>query len=403
MPVTLLTFVAMTAIQLATLFAMAPSRLIGDESEYAFGAPHVSGQSLWIRVPLQGWLVRLFGRAIRLPDAGGGRLFSGCCAIAAATLATGYVEQTQGIWPALITAAILLLSVERAVLAIHLWPDSFLSLLILLFALLLQNLTPALAPWLAVVAVVAFAVRVDNAALFPIAIVAPFAGLLDQSLASALIPVAITAIGIGALCLRSRILFDSWLPDTTFGFNVAVARRDIGQPGATTDRLMSETIRERRGDTPRAPQDGPILPRAIAAFLIRLKTVLGAETFISQQLIARGAVSYRRSRLLTGPSPLAVLLRHAFSAALALLLVTAAQAPGRLLIVFGVFVFIYSFVQTRSRYRVALIPLQAVIVGTALPEAIGTFASGGGISPLSIGLLLALGTLLWFVPARREI
>jgi len=403
MPVTLLTLGLTIAFQLAALIALAPSRLVGDEAEYAFGGAGGGAHPLWIRVPLQGWLVRLFDRTVRLPNVGGGRMFSGCCAIAAATLATGYVEHSHGSWAALITAAILIVSVERAVLAIHLWPDSFLSLLLLLFALLLQDPTTATAPWLAVIASLAFAIRVDNAALVPVAVLAPLVMLPQQAPGAVLFPAAIVAVAIGALCLRSRLLFDSWLPDTTFAFNLAVARRDIAQPNATVDTLMSETARARRDTAAPAPRGRKRWSRAVSTFLIRLKTILGPETFVAQQLVARGVVGYRRSGLLTPPSPLAALLKHGFTVTVALLLLSLTRAPDGLLFVFGTFVFVYSFVQTRSRYRVALLPLLAVIVGTALPGTVEALASGGGVPLLSVAALLALAALLWAVPARREI
>ena len=122
-PVTLLTVLIAFASQIWAFVRLNPQTCFGDEVEYLTGCPpRRCGDPAWVRVPLWGWAIRAC-RSVWHDRPAAPRLLNCAVTIASVALATGFAEAVGGPIAALLTAAMLLLSAERVLLALHLWPD----------------------------------------------------------------------------------------------------------------------------------------------------------------------------------------------------------------------------------------------------------------------------------------
>jgi len=389
MPVTLICLALGAALQLALLRRLAPSALVGDENEYALPADRLP-LAAWVRVPLHRGLMQA---AIRLwpsaPAVHGARLFVGVQALAALGLVTGYAEVRWGALPAALAGALLLLSLERAILALHLWPDTAIGLCWLAAALLVGRDDSAAALALAAVGGVALGLRIEGAALCAVAVAQPLAQgePSDAALAAAL------CSGVAALYMAwNRHLSGRWQLDSTIGFNLRVARIDAATPTSPVAETMRRALAQ-TGAAPRSPAR-----RHLTRLAARLRALLGPETFVTQALLQTGAARYgggwRPDRPLV-----ALALRHWFSLSMGLtLLLLPFAAPGRAALL-GLAALVYALLVVRSRYRMALMPLMALICAEGLhaaqPDPQGWLAGLTGV------LLLAL--VLWRAPRTDEI
>ncbi|MEQ9259946.1 MAG: hypothetical protein RIG84_12710 [Roseovarius sp.] len=362
-----------------------PQTPVGDEKEY-LGAR----QTLWVRVPLQGWLMRAAARLTPQRRDLGGRWLTGLLSALSVAGATLWVASEAGPGPALVTALTLLLSVERAVLALHLWPDIAMGALLLAFTWCVQLPSPVAA---AVVAALAFGLRIEGLALCVWAAAMPFFGtgmLTPAILSPAAFAPAMIGLGALAVCTVSGGLRTGiWRPDTTFAFNLRAASSSARNPDAPVGQVMLETMREtRQGAARPGLKTVPAILRDIPR---RMRNVLGAESFLRHNVLGRNLATYgpAHARLFSGPVGAGLhwgFTATAFATAVVLPLQSApviAALLGGCLIYGGLF--------TRSRYRMALLPLMAVALGLGVdrlgdrPE----LALAGLAGALALSLLIS--------------
>lgn len=343
---------------------LAPARLVGDESEYLAVSLGQRADGLWIRVPLFRailWPVRVSPLSPRLFMSGLNALVCGA--------AVTYSGHLAGPLAAAVTAVLLCSSLERALLSCHVWPDTLMGgVLLLLAAILGQAETPV--DWALAGSVIALAVliRIDFTALVltgtgliltsPSLEMASLAGLLGP-------PVTVLL----ATTLHNGLRWSVWAPDTTLAFNLRVARIELGAPPGTPiatlmraaaagRNSLSDTAHHRIGSH-------RLLPRIGLRLIRRVQTLIGAETFCSQALLTANAPGYRTdSRIRSSRLARLIIRYHFLAVGLALIVSWPILDPTAGLVIVTMAA-VFSLVQTRSRYRMALLPVMAVFLPAA--------------------------------------
>jgi hypothetical protein len=394
---------ALAAGQSLVLFRrLAPGRLVGDEAEYT-GVWH---DPLWVRVPAYGLLIRTLMRLARilglrarrgpLRVARMGNIALAGAGVGVAVLVAG---QAGGPLGGALAALFLLTSVERALLAIHFWPEPLLGLLLLAYVLLAGD-TGAPAAGLAAVSGLAVLVRLDALALSAAAVGLALLGV-GQTLAPTLLG---QGAGLALATLWNWRRHGVAAPDTTLIYNLAVWRRDRAQPGLATEMLQRDaglTLRQ-RGPVPpalAAPRRG----WPVAAAIARYATLLGRETFLSQRMLdpARDLGRYRPGQRDRLRARLGMVLGWGTTAQFVLAALLLPILPVTLVVPVAATLVVAGLVATRSRYRVTVLPTLAA----GLAMALAGLASGEiALASLWPGGLAAAG--LWAfiagVPARPE-
>jgi len=212
------------AVQAVLLLRLMPGRLIGDEKDYV-GAD-VATRDLWVRVPLHRIMMRAVDRLVPGPAFPGPRVLNALISVLSVGVAVAFVETNAGAVAACVTGLLLLISLERAILALHLWPDIAIGLIIAAVALLWAHPSPSNAVWAAGVASVGFALRVECAVLVVLTAILPFA-VPDVAGLHQVAPGLVALCGVVLLSLYARIHRGTWWPDTTLFFNLAVARTEL--------------------------------------------------------------------------------------------------------------------------------------------------------------------------------
>lgn len=377
------------------LHRLRPARLIGDEQEYAQAVPPPMP---WVRVPLNRFVMRGAVRVTGGSDPLGARVASSVIATLVLGLAVGWVELRAGPFAALIVALVLLTSIERALLALHLWPDTALGGLWLAAALLMAPGGAQAAPHVALIGGIAMGLRIDGLAICVLAVGVGLifeGGGLEPALLAGLI-----AAGFGiAYLVWNRIMTGRWVLDSTIGFNLSVFHADAAGRFDSINQVMRHVATGRRdGRGTGAARHSPVvILRRLAA---RLRLLFGSETFLSQTVVAQDGAGYRDSGgALRHPFAVALLRWH-FPILGLVTLPVLPSLPGPWLFVAALISVILCLLVTRSRYRMALLPLLAV----SAVEGWRSVLEAGSISGLwSGGLLLALfGVILTTAPRLRE-
>lgn len=384
------------SLQIRLWRTLRPQNLVGDEHEYGFPAKPTSTLP-FVRVPGQRWFVVFSAMILPGRNAIGARILTSAISLLTLGMATLHVETNFGPGPAIATALVFLLSIERAVLALHLWPDIAMGLLWLGTALLMaRHSADSLLP-LAIIAAVALILRIDGLAIGVVATI--FACTLDDvSLAARLTPLSFCLATALIIILYHRLTKGQWTLDSTLRFNLAVARNETALKTASLSKLMRYTSIATRD------QSAPLSwnwSRLAWDFARRLKSLMGPDTFVSQNLLLTNKPAYANTGvILAAPRKLAN-LRFGFSASFGAMLMFVFFVPSALLVVLAVTVLVFGAVQTRSRYRMGMLPLVAVILGTGL----GGFLQSASVTGLSAGAILALLFVLLMVvlPERQEI
>jgi hypothetical protein len=387
---------------LALLLLLAPRRLTGDEREYA----RADKPRHWVRVPGYGAFVRACMRLSRSAGAAPpgarafpARLINGAVGAGAVGLAVYAAGALGGALAAGLAALLLLVSVERALLAVHLWPDTLLGLAVLAFALLSMQSGPEAFAGIALVVGLSVAIRIDSLVLLPAAAILAFLGG-PQGLAPSLIGAAV-ALVLATFYNRAR--FGVSAPDTTFAYNAAVWVHDRAAQDAPTEALQRAAGATLRGDGVAPARPDVRLRDRLAGLTARLATLLGRETFLSDRLLDRtgNLARYRPGGQRRVRRWLGLALRWTTTVQMLLAVAVLPQTDPALAVPLGLGLTASALVATRSRYRVAYLPVMAVATAVALA---GLVEGGIAVSALSAGGLaaLALAVFLAAIPARRE-
>ncbi|AXS42017.1 hypothetical protein [Breoghania sp. L-A4] len=289
----------------------------------------------------------------------------------------------------------------------HLWPDILLGFWLLLFSVILQRTgTPADIVCLGTIAALGFATRVDFAAL-------PLFGAVYW-IAQGADPVTVSAGVIGPTVAVAALLsvvngrrHGIWAPDTTVLFNLRVAATELRHPQASTGALMRMTVKshaDRLGSRgPDTAAGAPLAPPCRRARLVpglwfrRLITLTGQETFVRHTLIQMSAAGYApiASRLVA--QLIDTNLRLWFPVLCGAFVLYGRQMPAATVALVAVMIALQSLVQTRSRYRMAVLPVIAANVAAA--------AWGDGLAAANAQDIVMSGivmALLICVPPRPE-
>ena len=389
------TFCLAAAVQVVTYLYLHPKALVGDEAEYAADSPP---KTPWIRVPGQRWLIRGAMQIAGDRLDRHGRWATGLISSLGVAIAVTYVAYFAGGWAAVWTLILFLLVGERAVLALHLWPDIAIGVLALCAVLLMQSATPVAFVGLGVVAALALCLRIEMAALGGVAAVAPFVGSLPVGWDSFL-PAMIVLAMAAALANSARRAHGTWLFDTSFSFNLAIEHAAALQPSHSTHALMKATSQRKAFNSP-APKAAPI-PARIMQVLTRLRVLLGAESFVTQGLLTNNRPEYRTRFVLGGFRAEFFLLQYGFTAIFMLFCTLSLRMPVIVLGSVWVGIFLYAGLQTRSRYRMVLLPTMILGIGLGLGDVFRT----GLDRDLLLGAALAVicAALLILAPKRAEI
>lgn len=383
------------ALQFCVLSSLRPMHLIGDEHEYGRADPPAMP---WVRVPLNRFVMRAAIRVSGRPDHMAARAVNGVFAAIGVGLAVGWTEYQAGPFSALAVAGILLISVERALLAMHLWPDTALGVLWLAAAILFDQDRADLAPMMAVIGGLALGLRVDGLAISALAIVA---GVLagGGGIAQALPACLITAGFIAVYTAWNRARSGHWILDSTIGFNLSVFRNDATGRFDSIGQVMrhvrvarsSGQVAQARLRTPAA-----LLPRILA----RLRLLLGPETFLSEVVMRENAGGYRQGHALLRNPALRGVLRWHFPILMALTLFTLPGQPGARAVMIALPILVFSLLVTRSRYRMALLPMMAVFAAEGVQMML--FAPTGRALVIGTLLMALFAALLRAAPRLRE-
>lgn len=405
LPLLLLALFALAA-HLAVLFALRPRRPIGDEGEYLqrgrWPDPHRPVR--YLRVPLVPALFRFASLCSAQPE--NGLRFAGALLGAFAVTLVALAGSLGGSPLAgLLGAGLMLLWIERLLLAAHLWPDTLLCVLHAAALCLLQlEPTPLVAGALGLVLALACLTRIEQLALAPgllavLVLADPGRTGLGALLLLLLAPTAFALFAWSAVAWRR---YRIPLPDTTWLFNLRILDRQLDEDrrGAiAVERsikalLREEGTRDAGGSLVRRLLRRPL--GLLASLLRRLAASFGPDTFVDARLLpphgaAYPAMSERSARTwrlaLRASFPLLALpglWAIGVSGAAPLWLLAAAPVLLALVVV-----------HFRSRYRLVLMPwlaLAAAQAALALPARPPSMADWGGLAAV---LLLALALMRW--------
>ncbi len=399
-------------VQAVLLIRLRPRRLVGDEGEYVNTANRTLKNRVWLRVPLFAGIPWLAGQLSADHQVTGARIIVSLISATAVGLASWYACREAGPFAGLFAGLALVFSIERAVLSIHLWPDTALGLCLLLFSIFLgagSGLYFGIV--LGAVAAAGFLTRFDFFILTPFAAIATIVDGPPSvwSLAAITGP---TLLAASLLTLRNGRVHGIWAPDTTWAFNLRVAVLEANQPGGTIDVLMAAAARQVEDPGVRDDHRAPLRhfasitcgrPLAVLAQVLqRLHTLMGPETFVSETLIDQSRAGYRPLPN-GGATRFALINLKAWVPVVFLLFIAVSpMLEPALLALVALVVATQVVAQTRSRYRMALLPLLAA------QSAVGLAARADPDRPtagLIASVALALVMAVWFVvrAPRREV
>ena len=374
-------------LQRMLLNGLKPQKLVGDESEYLRLANGKRDNTLWVRVPLGAAPLWFFRRWPIARQTTAGRAVISFVSSVTVGLTTWFAFRAGGPAAALTAGTLALLCVERGVLAIHLWSDIGLGLWLLLLSEVMRNASslPDMAMIGGIVAV-GVLTRIDFLAAWGVAIL--FAVFQDTALWPTICFVAgPTVIAVAGLTLLHGMRHGVWAPDTSLLFNISVAVTEARHPEMTTQDLMHTTVaRRRQGQSVFVPSDSKSevwLGPALYLLLRRLVVLLGPETFVRHNLLNKRLAGYRPFHLSLKHGGTGANLSFWFSAVFLAFLLLSSQITLEISLLVMAVVMTQAAVQTRSRYRMSLLPVLATNVAIAVWS--------GGISAFSwSGLALGM-------------
>ena len=380
-------------LQGALLTNLRPSRLVGDEAEYTCAPSDHPHAALWVRVPLFAAMIR---GALRLGPSGPRRLTSALAAVTVG-VTVWQVAVAAGPLAGLVGAMLLLFSFERAILSLHLWPDTAMGLCWLVAVICITVPFTHGATGLALIGALALGLLIEGAALWGLGFVAPW--LVPG-------PVPALALVITTLAPLLYILWNGlgtgvWRLDTTIGFNTAAMRADAATQADTVAGVMRQTVQSRREPAPTERPPWPSLRSLLGRLTARLRLLLGPETFATEVLIGAERAGYQPNHWLGRSRLAATLLRHGFTTLFAANLIVLPLAPPLSVLALVGAIGIYALLVTRSRYRMALLPLVVVQTVTGWTQVITD-----GPSPavaLGVAVLVGFGVLLIRAPRLSEV
>ncbi len=403
LPLLLVALLALAA-HLAVLVALRPRRPIGDEGEYLQRGrwPDPHRPLRYLRVPLVPALIKLTTRISVQPEERlrlAGALL-GALAVTLVALAGWLGGSLAG---GLIGAGLMLLWVERLLLAAHLWPDTLLCVLHAAALCLLQlEATPTVAGALGLVLALACLTRIEQLALAPGLLVVVILAGPDRIELCALLLLAPAAFALLAWSAMAWRRYRIPLPDTTWLFNLRILDRQLGEDrqgavaveGSITALLRDEGARDAGGVLA-----GRLLRRPLgllASLLRRLAACFGPDTFVDARLLPPHGAAYPAMSL-RGAGTWRLALRCAFPL-LALpglwAIGVSGDAPPWLLAPAPVLLALV-MVHFRSRYRLVLMPWLALAAAQAVLGLLAHPPSVAAWGGLALVLSLALALIRW--------
>ncbi len=385
---------------------LSPQKVIGDEGGYIALANNTPKNHLWLRVPLfiiVPWLARLIGKKQQVRNA---RVLMSLISAATIGIAGFYTHQQAGIYAGFTTGLLLIFCFERAVLVLHLWPDALLGLWLLLFSIVMTQIEGPFG-WscLGILAALGFLTRVD------FTILAIFGGAFaafqnEAPLLPLTLTIAPTLLAAALLAVRNGRKHGIWWPDTTVFFNLSVSVIEAENPSSTTNQLMRMTSQKVKDsgnsydsatrDLIQGYTDKPLL--FLYQFARRIITLLGRDTFVSQVLIDQNKAAYLPQAQIFKRKIGRLIMVFGFPLLFGAFLIQIPALRGDVVMLILAVIAVQSAVQTRSRYRMALLPVLATQVSIA-------FWHDGLQFDFTIpGLLVVCVTLiLLFAKPRQEV
>jgi hypothetical protein len=403
--VALLLLCAAGVIQGAALYGMGPRRLIGDEVDYLGDAGEDPQASLlFLRPPLLLWI----GRWCHRPgDRGEGRMRAvmGLASVLTVALTAAAGWQLGGTEAAVLAGVLLLVQPERIVFGCHLWPETLLALLVSGLNLLLV-LPAGGGAWreLALGALCALGtlIRLDFLAAAPFAALGLAASGHPATFAECASIAAPSLLVVVLLSVRNRRRYGVPLPDTTWAFNLTLARSQLESRffGLEIEPRIDTAVQSWSRLSPREHLRQGIasvgsIVTAPGAFLRgvakRVLILVGPDTFIRQKLLQSDVYP----RLHNGMRKLlAASLLFSYPLLLTVALFTwvlaGRELPSAFLFpslgLFGV----AALVHARTRYRVSILPT------VSLMAAAGLFAAGEAlVEPMAPLALIGAALFFW--------
>jgi hypothetical protein len=374
------------AVQTSALRGMGERRPIGDEWSYLERGRSEDplAPRLFLRPPIFPWLASLChgGTDGRGPDVGERRLRT---LVAMASVLTVWLTAVAawrlgGPSVALLSAFFLAAHSERILLGCHIWPDTLLAAM--LAALMVVSTLPE-RPAAAVFAggLCAFGVmiRIDFLVVPPVLLAAWSGAPGSSSALMATALVAPTLVTLIVMSVRNSRRYGIPLPDTTWAFNLMVAREDA--------RLSDGNQYEVEGTVHRALTAWRDLPpadvagRGLAALgeILRaplrfgrgvgrrLLILVGPDTFIRQRLLPRDAAYPDLAERQRRVWETSLIVATPFLVTMAVVGAVIDRRPPdgfawpSLALAAAIVLF-----HTRTRYRVALLPALSVIAAQAI-------------------------------------
>ncbi len=364
------------AFQLAALRGMGRNRPIGDEKAYlARGRsedPYAPRQ--FLRPPLLPWLSAVFCRG------GDGmsrlRLLMAIASFLAVVLTAVAGWRLGGPAIAVLAALLLAAQPERILIGCHIWPESLLALLLAaLCAVHTLPATPAVALAAAGISTLGVLTRIDFAVVPPLLLAAWWQSHGMSALIAALL-LAPPAIALLWISVRNGRRYGVPLPDTTWAFNLMLARREYDRAGSRAAEIEQTIQGLRKTWLPLSPAQS--VRRGQAALSELLRSPAGLVRGIARRLLAlAGPDTFVRQRMLptyVDLSPPArrrwnAVLKVAFPLQMTTLLIATAVTleppPSCAWPAFGLLAAAALF-HARTRYRVSVLPALSLWAAQAL-------------------------------------
>ena len=386
-----------------------PQQTLGDEVEYLTTSRKFPTAQLWVRVPLNFVLPWLAARLSNSHKTMIARSLVSVVSAATVGLAVGFSHSQAGVFAGLTAGLLMTLSLERIVLAIHIWPDTLLGFWSLIFMIAMSN-TDAPPAWttLGVIAALGFLTRVDFAALVCFGVV--LAAFTAANPLIACISVAGPTLGAALiLTLKNGLVHRVWSPDTTASFNFEVSVIETEKPSAATNELMTEAVSRTQSrpiaSSPRRDFLKSIVNAPYQSFTAlshRIVVLLGQETFVSQNLIKRNRASYATDSTPIFGGILKTNVTYWVLIVFVIFVAFSARMPVAVVLLVATLVVVQCAVQTRSRYRMSVFPVLCASVAIAVWQT-ETIAFSRIHDVVSLLVACGVFWVLMSVPPRREL
>ena len=359
-------------------------RMVGDEAEYLLRArkPDPYRPFRFMRVPgfitLFCWSKKITG------DPGNAQAVITACGFLSIAVSMALAPWVGG--SPVVVALVCLACIEFLIYSLRLWPEPALALchMVVVALLVLGDGSLPVVVSGGFVCAIAALIRLEQLVLAP-----SFAMALwmvnDLNLIAGAVVMAPTAIALSLWTFRNYRKYGIALPDTTWQFNLEIARLEAASPIGQT--RIDPTIREVVGyrDQKRKLPTSSLIATAVHAVL-RIVAFIGKDTFVSQRLLAPGEGYTSPQGVSVFKSILRVGFPIVFCVAINLAIVTGIW-PHYMLPAL-VYFLVSTLAHSRTRYRAILIPPIALWFAE-LWQGVNTPLTGV-VPGIAVGLLLAL-------------